>query len=132
MIRYLTSRGLQFSSTESWQLWPQLRRQVSPDATSIGPRSCTCNQTYALQTLRVIGVDRSACVWTHTRCCACPALTTALTPFRNCTTSSTSGAITSRGGPRKFALNESQSLISVFRPVALMGCRVTAVAAIRI
>jgi hypothetical protein len=88
----------------------------------------------ALQTLRVIRVDHSARVWAHTRRCASPAQPTTLAPLRNGTASCTSGAITRRGGatPREFALNEGQSLISVFRSVTLMGCRVAAIATIRI
>lgn len=100
----------------------------TPTITSHSAHACV------LQTLRVIRVDHSACVWTHTHRCASPAQSTTLAPLGNGTASSTSGAIARRGGAttREFALNESQSLISVFRSVTLMGCRVAAIATIRI
>ncbi|KAL3705373.1 hypothetical protein TMatcc_009045 [Talaromyces marneffei ATCC 18224] len=77
-------------------------------------------------TLRVIGVDHSARVWTHTPCCACPALSTTLTPLSNCatttttTTIATGGAITRVASTRKLALNKSQSLVSIFSSIALV------------
>lgn len=99
---------------------------------TIHTRLPSFKHTSALQTLRVIGIDRSASIRTHTRRCASPALSTTLSPFCNGTTPSASCGITSRGATRKFALDESQSLIAVFCSVTLMGCRVAAVATIRV